>query len=44
LTSDARREKLWKPKARMIQSVTAQYAKDATIIDIGGGMEFLQKK
>ena len=37
LTSDARREKLWKPKARMIQSVTAQYAKDATIIDIGGG-------
>lgn len=43
LTSDARREKLWKPKARMIQSVTAQYAKDATIIDIGGVWNFCRR-
>ena len=37
-TADARREKLWKPKARMIQDTLARYcANDHTLIDIGGG-------
>ena len=37
-TAEARREKLWKPKARMIQEIVEKYdRKDAEIIDIGGG-------
>lgn len=37
-TAEARREKLWKPKARMIRDAMAQYgASDHSVIDIGGG-------
>lgn len=38
VTAEARREKLWKPKAGMIQDeLTASGADDHQIIDIGGG-------
>ena len=37
-TSEARREKLWKPKAKMIQKIIARFNKSSSdIIDIGGG-------
>ena len=37
-TADARREKLWKPKARLIRDKLAHYGGNHhTIIDIGGG-------
>lgn len=37
-TADARREKLWKPKARLISETISRYgAEDHTLIDIGGG-------
>jgi len=37
-TEIARREKIWKPKIKMIQDILQKYkAQDATIIDIGGG-------
>ena len=37
-TAEARREKLWKPKARMIHEIVEKYdLEDAEIIDIGGG-------
>ena len=36
-TADARREKLWKPKARLIQKAVQCFATDAEIIDVGGG-------
>jgi 2-polyprenyl-3-methyl-5-hydroxy-6-metoxy-1,4-benzoquinol methylase len=37
VTMDARREKLWRPKARMIHSIVKKYAKGAKVIDVGGG-------
>jgi hypothetical protein len=37
-TADARREKLWKPKARMVIDALSRYsATGHTVIDIGGG-------
>jgi len=37
-TADARREKLWKPKARLISDTLARYdASHHTLVDIGGG-------
>jgi len=37
-TADARREKIWKPKAKMIaDELEKLYMKDCQIIDIGGG-------
>jgi SAM-dependent methyltransferase len=37
-TAEARREKLWKPKARMILEILERYtALDHAIIDVGGG-------
>jgi SAM-dependent methyltransferase len=37
-TAEARREKLWKPKALMIRDTLARYgAADHSIVDIGGG-------
>jgi hypothetical protein len=37
-TADARREKLWKPKAAMVIDALARYgASNHTVIDIGGG-------
>lgn len=37
-TAEARREKLWKPKARLILETLGKYAaKDHTLVDIGGG-------
>ncbi|MBF0340491.1 MAG: class I SAM-dependent methyltransferase [Magnetococcales bacterium] len=37
-TAEARREKLWKPKARLIRDTMAKYAAaHHTLIDIGGG-------
>lgn len=37
-TAAARREKLWKPKARLIRDTLAQYAAaNHTLVDIGGG-------
>jgi hypothetical protein len=37
-TADARREKLWKPKARMVNDALARYgAANHSVIDIGGG-------
>ena len=38
-TAAARREKLWKPKARMILETLGQYsASNHTLVDIGGGL------
>jgi len=37
VTAKSRRKKLWNPKAKMIQSIVDQYAKGASLIDIGGG-------
>lgn len=39
VTADARREKLWKPKALMVRDIMAKYAspEDFTVIDVGGG-------
>lgn len=37
-TADARREKLWKPKARLILEILAKYSSvEIALIDIGGG-------
>ena len=37
-TAEARREKLWKPKAQMINTVIQRYGhQGSTVIDIGGG-------
>ena len=37
-TAEARREKLWKPKAKLILDILEKYdAKDQVLIDIGGG-------
>lgn len=37
-TAEARREKLWKPKANLIKEIVKQYATDNyRVIDIGGG-------
>jgi 2-polyprenyl-3-methyl-5-hydroxy-6-metoxy-1,4-benzoquinol methylase len=37
-TAEARREKLWKPKAELIKSITQRYcATEQTVVDIGGG-------
>jgi len=37
-TAEARREKLWKPKAKMVCSALDKFsAVDASVIDIGGG-------
>jgi len=37
-TAEARREKLWKPKAKMVCSAMDKFgAVDASVIDIGGG-------
>ncbi len=37
-TAEARREKIWKPKARIVADILAQYGcSDAAIVDIGGG-------
>lgn len=40
LTAEARREKLWKPKARIVADLLARYAvagEKSTVIDVGGG-------
>jgi SAM-dependent methyltransferase len=37
VTADARREKLWKPKAKMIHNIINKYAEGAVAIDVGGG-------
>jgi len=37
ITAGARREKLWKPKAKMLHSIIIQYAKGAKVVDVGGG-------
>jgi hypothetical protein len=37
-TADARREKLWKPRARLICDILTKYSSDKnTLVDIGGG-------
>ena len=37
-TAEARREKLWEPKAQMIRDIANQYASDLhDVVDIGGG-------
>lgn len=39
-----RREKIWKPKANLINEKILKYATDTQlVIDIGGGMEYLWK-
>ncbi|HQT26161.1 MAG TPA: class I SAM-dependent methyltransferase [Burkholderiales bacterium] len=51
-TAEARREKLWKPKAGMVGDILGKYgASEHSIVDIGGGyglfaeeMQFLSKK
>ena len=43
-TAEARREKLWKPKARTVREAMEKFgAVDADVIDIGGGMVSLQR-
>jgi len=37
VTENARREKLWKPKAKIVNDIIKRYLVDANVIDIGGG-------
>ena len=44
-TADARQKRIWKPKAQIVANILHdQDAADYKIIDIGGGMVFLQRK
>ena len=45
LTADARREKLWKPKAKMVWQTLEKYnARHHHVIDIGGGYGILAEE